>query len=1056
MQGVLLEKVLHMSLIGCYSMAVVLPVRFLLMRCGRKYAYYLWLIVFANLCIPVTLYSSLSLIPGAVADFSVEAENGGNAEAAEEQSGMDGEHPVPVNVFPAGDAASSGEMQKAADLSEKSDIQTEEAEGGDWIDLKNTSKETVLRIAEFFWLLGVLALFTGNLFSLIRWNQRLSKSRRISLSGGERIAEADGIASPFLWGFLHPVIYLPSGMDEKEKRYIIAHEKCHRRRKDHLIKPFLYLVTILHWFNPFVWLAYCLCCRDMEISCDEEVLTRSGENIRKAYAESLLKYAAKQNGYVLTPLTFGEPSAKSRIRNVLRYRKKGAVISGLAFLCVIGAAAGLLSRPEQEDPAELSMENIPAAAQADSGESGQEVINNGGEIIRIGGEFYYIDGIKLYSDGEKLYGSIERADGSSAVYEYEMDGSGFEWLFDGRLLDMSEDGKTLYCMYEPGTAGGESLGWYDTETKESGSYVRGEVSYLGSFGGNLYVARRESDGLHVDSIRESDGAAETDLLGEGIVTGSFTGFYADGEYLVLACAETSDFYSFDRISGELRREHLTDDRSFAAAGGYIYYQKYADQSESAKILCRVKCDLTVRQQIGEDLEFLDYDEDTGTILAAKTGSDNGIRNLVRVQPDGSREQTLLDMEQMLSGNLFLGTYLDWNLEPGDQIRYSELNLLGDEISVRAEQWGYREENNDGYRDSLIEEIYLLVKADGSDCRPWNPELLLQEEEEVSYLNAPVPGIPCDPEDTGWNLEQVTDVRKDFSYRSYAPEPGTENDTYLVGETDHYRLYGKGDYESMLLACNGRYAEISYPYGSNYMILPDLMEFDYDGDGAEELSITLNIKHGTGVCIDTLFMADQAEDGSLYVYQFLEEDFQAQLLAHLTYERTGEGLKAFVDGQPAGPAVADDEASGAYERVSLGNQIHFWYGDCRIFIGAYLEFWSGDEQRAIPEYNDYQIWAELSYGDSGQFQLKNDEIRNYMLENTVRSVLEEDYMRRDPDEKDTYIRIDEIRYELTELEHDTVEVEAVILPVGAESYDYALMELARTDTGWEVKDIMYEK
>lgn len=1086
MQGVLLEKVLHMSLIGCYSMAVVLPIRFLLMRCGRKYAYYLWLIVFANLCIPVTLYSSLSLIPGAVADFSVEAENGGNAEAAE-PSGTDGDHPVSVNVFPAEDAASSGEMQKAADLSEKSDIQTGGADDGDWIALKNTSKETVLRIAELFWLLGVLALLTGNLFSMIRWNQRLSKRRRISLSGGERIAEADGIESPFLWGFIHPVIYLPSGMDEKEKTYIIAHEKCHRRRRDHLIKPFLYLVTILHWFNPFVWLAYCLCCRDMEISCDEEVLARSGENIRKAYAESLLKYAAKQNGYVLAPLTFGEPSVKSRIRNVLRYRKKGAAISGLAVLCVIGAAAGLLSRPgddRAELPAETEMSEDDLQEEAEEIRSGEEteeapggsgekvgnVVNNGGEVIRVDGELFYLSGQKLYSDGQKLYTSLSREDGTWAVYAYKLDGSGYEKLMDGRIAGWADDWNIPYVWTTAEDAEGMEGSW---TPGLPGLYLLGEQNlepvayttddFLGVDGQYAYFSRTEDDGVYVDCFWAGDGRVEQNVLGNALPVQTITRFHAEGDYLLFAAGEVrengefyGDFYSYNRTPGRLFKEHLTDTDAFAAADGFIYYQKYSRQEEKNGGLYRVSYDLTGEELIGEDLTFEAYDESTETILAAEEVPDTGISNLVRVQPDGSGEQVLLSMEQMLGdryaedGYIILGTYLDWKMQEGDTIRYSELNLLGDEISVRAEQRRGQ--------DRPVEEVYFMIKADGSDFWGWDPEQLMQEDEEISYLNEPEPGTPCDPQEAGWNLEQVTDIRSNFADLSYVPEPGTEDDTYLLGETENYTLYGKGDFQSMLLTRNGRYSEIHYPYASNYMILPDLMEADFDGDGIEEVAIRFNLQHGTGLYIDTLLLGDFWQDGKLYVYQFLADDFTEQMQERISYRYVTNGLQAYVKGEPAGEPMPDDPELGPYASAATGSRVRFYYGDSRIFIRGGLDFYSGDVSRATPEFSDYAIGAEVVYENGGKFSLKNSEVQNAVLEDAVRTALEAEYMRLDPDEKDTYIRIDEMRYDLNELKKETVEVQAVVLPVGSESYDYAAVELKKTSdgTGWEVQNILLEK
>lgn len=1079
MQGMLFAKVLHMSLIGCYSIVIVLLARFLLIKlgCERKYAYYLWLAVFLNLCVPISFSGIFSLIPRQMTAFSLE-------ESRDGESGMSGQSPQTmdgVHVFSPAEAKTETETEQTGSemaWNGPADAGTEEKNGAEaWAfsmgsgvqKLKDLSgnlemRDRILSWAEGIWLLGVLGLGIYQLISAHRFSRELSKRAGTGGKKGERIVEIEGIATPFLWGLFRPVIYLPAGMETEEKIYIVSHENFHRKRKDYLVKPLIFAVTVLHWFNPFAWAAYSLCCRDMEISCDEAVLSKAKRNIRKAYAESLLKYAARQNGYRMTPLTFGEPSLKSRIQNVLRYRKKSVLLSAAALICVVVVVLGLLARPEQ------SVEEIPEAPVSEepeteeiSGmeETSDEVVNNGGEIIEINGELYYMDGQPLYSDGKKLYTSIMDAGLSWAVYAYELDGSGYERLMDGRIVGWADEWNCPYVL----TADSDTaVGSPETP----GLYVLGELSwspvayttdqFLDVDGEYAYFARETEDGFYVDRYWAGDGTVTENFIGTAVEAEQITDFHADGDYLLFAAGSVQgsggyfdgDFYSYNRTPGRLFREHLTEAGAFGAADGFLYYTKISRPAGPSLGLYRVSYDLTGEELVGEDLTFLAYDESDGTLIAEKQTDlsfDAGswyAGSLVRIDPDGSGEQALLDMEQMLKDSLL------WEIENGDKIRFSEVNLLGDGISVRAEQWGYRDGTDVGYRDSLIQSAYLYMNRDGSDCRVWDPEQLRTDRENAENLNNGTVGTPCVPEEAGWDLEQIVDGDY-LTVLSYVPEPGS---VYLLGQTEYYTLYGSEDHESMLLEKEGQYAEISYPYGSNYMILPDLMEFDYDGDGAEELAITFNVKHGTGVWIDTFFMADQAADGSLYVYQFLEEDFLGQLRPHLTYEQTEEGLQAYVDGQPAGPAMADDEELGAYEQASLGNQIRFYYGDCRIFIGANLEFWSAGS--AIAGYNDYQIWAEVSYGDAGQFYLGNDEIRNYMLEDTVRSALEEDYMRRDPDEKDTYIRVDEIRYQLSELENDTIEVEAVILPVGAESYDYALMELSRTDTGWKVESILYEK
>lgn len=1127
MQDTLFMAVLDRSLVGCYCIAVTLIVRLFLKKCGRKYAYYLWLAVFLNLCFPVAVTGNFSLIPRQVADFSVRDEfphvgevltglTGTGWTAEQEALAEPQLHILTADgtVRSEEDAKAGADGEDAVSLAE-SVQEKEEAESpentqaGAAGTFDGTGRGTFFsKAAGLTWLLGILLLLTYNALSILGLQLRLSKSTCIHWQERERIAELNGIASPFVWGLLRPVIYLPSDMEEEEKTYILAHENFHRRRKDHLAKALAYAVTAVHWFNPLVWLAYSLFCKDMEISCDEAVLAHSRKNIRKAYAASLLKYAAKQNGYLMTPLTFGEPSVKSRIQSVLHYKKKSAFISVVAVLCVLGVSAGLFFYPAENRKAEGSTGEQETGNTFDDsqpeGESGQmtgSVINNGGRVIQIGKDMFYMDGLSLYSDGERLYVSVWAEDGKQEIRAYKPDGS-FEKMTDGRIVDSTEDGSILYCMFPVSAAETEYFGWYDTRTGESRSFYRsggsGEkgVSCLGRFDGYLYVSRQEADGIYIDRIRESDRVAETDILGKSIPSGNIiTSFYADGNKVLYASGEIQgsmglfygSVFSCDLSSGEIHEADLTDAGTFAAFDGYIYYQK-------EKELFRTPFDLSGEEQVGEQLTFLKFRESDGTILASKQMDESiyeknqtnrinqdlplpnpqGICNLVRVNPDGSEEELLLDMAHMLgyeydiSGGLEFEDQvrmieleekniygLSWEMEDGDKILFSEVDEVGDSIYVKAEQIGYREDFNSGWRDSKIAEINMKIDADGQ-VSLWKPETMEPGWEDLSYLTDPVPGNPCDPQEAGWDLENVIDVRDTFAALPYTPEPGTEDNTYLLGKTENYTLYGKGDYEFMLLERNGRYSEIHYPYTSNYMTPLDLMEFDYDRDGIEELAIKFNVKHGTGVYIDTLLLADFWGDGQLYVHQFTEEDFTAQLMEHLSSERTEEGLLAYVDGKPLGKVMADDEAYGAYERVSVGGQVRFYYGDCRVFIGAYLEFWRGDEQAAIPEYNDSMLWAELSFGNQGEISLVNTEGRNYALENDVRTALELYYMDMDTDEKDTYIRINELRYRMDELENDRIEVEAEILPVGAESYDYAMVSAVKTEYGWNVEDILLEK
>jgi len=1075
-------KILQMSLIGCYSTLIVLLVRFLLIKlgCERKYIYYLWLAVFLNLCIPVSVSGIFSLIPKQMAEFSLEAPVS-DVQEAEEMTGI---HAFSPEEILGADKEKTGEgaeqTSKEISKSKAKEEQQQAEERTDWPGhlTWREMQERAVRIGGVVWLAGLLGFLLCNVITAAVFGIKLSGKKRIKWKEEERIAEVEGLASPFVWGLFRPVIYLPVHMEKQEKKYIVAHEKCHRRRKDHLVKLFIFGVTILHWFNPVAWLAYSLCCRDMEISCDEEVLAGTRTNIRKAYAESLLKYAARQNGYLMMPPTFGEPSVKSRIRNVLRYRKKSVILSVLAAVCVLAVALGLLVRPadkkaQTSEQPDLS-EELPApeeSTEEPKTEETAEVVNNGGELIQVAGELYYVAGQKLYSDGQKLYASLMGEDGSWAVYIYELDGSGFIKYMDGRIVGWSEEWNIPYVLT---TAQDTSLG----TPGAPGLYLLGELEptavayttddFLGVDEQYAYFSRTEAEGIYLDCYWAGDGTIEKNILGKALPVQMITDFHAKGDYLLFAAGEVQgsagyfygDFYSYNRTPGRLYQEHLTDASTFAAADGFIYYNQYSNQGGGSDGIFRASYDFTGEEPLGENLTFCTFDESTGTILAEKQLETPGIQNLVRINPDGSEEQTLLDMEKLLGasqdeqGDQSLGMYLDWEMEEGDKIHFSEINLLGDTISVKAEQWGYREEMNTGWRDSLIRSVYLQLYTDGSGCWTWDPEQLQKDRDLGKKLSNPVASQPCDPEEAGWNLEEVEDGRN-LALLSSVPEPGTEADTYWLGETESFTLYGKGDYESMLLESNGQYAEIQYPYTSNYMIPLDLLEADYDGDGAEELSIKFNIKHGTGIYIDTFLMADMEDDG-LYVYQLTEEDLLAQLSKHLTFERTeGEGLQARVDGEPAGPAMPDDPERGICDHVSVGNQVHFYcQGIDASYVDASLEFWYADS--AVADFNGYAIRASITYEGSGRFVLEDFKGINEDFEEQVRALVTEEYMKTDL-YTEGKVYMGKLHYADADLDGGRIEVTVPVTCGSKDSYDYANATMAHgSETEYELLDIFWEK
>jgi len=187
----------------------------------------------------------------------------------------------------------------------------------------------VYMVPFFVWLGGAaLMLGFGAANSLLLW-RRL----RLAAKCPDGTWELAGLPGPFVFGFLRPRIFLPPIPEGEERQYIIAHERVHIKRLDHITKPLFYAALCLHWFNPLVWIAFFLMGRDLERACDEKVVDIFGPGIKKSYSGSLLGFASGKMG--LTPLAFGEENVKGRIKNLLRYKKPGLAVT----LCGIAAAA---------------------------------------------------------------------------------------------------------------------------------------------------------------------------------------------------------------------------------------------------------------------------------------------------------------------------------------------------------------------------------------------------------------------------------------------------------------------------------------------------------------------------------------------------------------------------------------------------------------------------------------------------------------------------------------------------------------------------------------------
>ena len=182
------------------------------------------------------------------------------------------------------------------------------------------------------WLAGMALLLIYTLISYLRLRNKIGTAVLLE----DNIYQSERVISPFVLGIIKPKIYLPFNINDQDKEHVIAHEKAHISRKDHLWKPIGFLILILHWFNPLMWHGYILLCRDIELACDEKVIKESDTKQKADYSQALLNCSVNRHTVSACPIAFGETDVKRRVKSVLSYKKPAL------FVIISAAAASVL------------------------------------------------------------------------------------------------------------------------------------------------------------------------------------------------------------------------------------------------------------------------------------------------------------------------------------------------------------------------------------------------------------------------------------------------------------------------------------------------------------------------------------------------------------------------------------------------------------------------------------------------------------------------------------------------------------------------------------------
>ncbi len=390
------ETILEMSLTASIVILVVMLARMLLSKAPKKYAYLLWLVVAFRLCVPFSFESSISIFnTDAIPSFDLEtsvqeqssetvsdavSESVSAPEASDEvlvpsvpavpnqgtvsvPEQMPNDTPVtpPVSgetpsvpstpgkpndtpVQTPNDTPVQTPNDTPVEIPDTTVPATPSAPSTDWQNTLGVVLATV-------WALGILCMLGCGAISYIKLKKRLQNAVLLY----DNVYGSDRIGSPFALGVFRPRIYIPFGLNEEAQGYILAHERYHLKRLDHLVKPLSFAILCVHWFNPLCWLAFNRMSLDMELSCDERVLKQYGdENMKKKYSKTLLDFATDNRYPTPAPISFSEGAgAKTRIKHALYWKKPRFWVSAIAILLcavvLVACAANAVSNDPSDD-----------------------------------------------------------------------------------------------------------------------------------------------------------------------------------------------------------------------------------------------------------------------------------------------------------------------------------------------------------------------------------------------------------------------------------------------------------------------------------------------------------------------------------------------------------------------------------------------------------------------------------------------------------------------------------------------------------------------------------
>lgn len=463
---------LTMSIGAAWLILIVLFLRLLLRQAPKWVNCVLWGFAALRLVCPYVPESRFSLMPGV---FRMQNRYGSAADLTLAQTPVIVGNPTQNVIEGAGAAGLTGIPTGAGAVAT--------GFGGELF-------QQILSVGSILWLIGVLVMLGYAVYSYLRVRRQVSEAIWLR----DNLWICDQVKSPFILGLFRPKIYLSSGMEEAQLPYVIAHEQAHLRRGDQWWKPLGFVLFMIHWYNPFVWVAYILFCRDLELACDESAVRDLTLEERKSYSYALLSCSMQRRLVTVCPLAFGEVGVKKRVKEVLNYKKPSFwILLAAVVVCVIVAVC-FLTNPKDGTTVVLTNEAGNSEADAATNAALEQAAAKQEEVEQLKES--------LAAQQESLAAGLDTAKQENTTWIY-VENSSYSGFFAAKgyvaYAQMEMDGTSIFLVSDGSYQDGDHTYAISCDVYRVGADAAPEK--LGSLesGGTVYPLSSGADGIYVTS-----------------------------------------------------------------------------------------------------------------------------------------------------------------------------------------------------------------------------------------------------------------------------------------------------------------------------------------------------------------------------------------------------------------------------------------------------------------------------------------------------------------------------------------------------------------------------